>query len=619
MLNDAAFASAWRRVVRLWRPMAGWTVVVWAAVALVLGPASTMLLGWQVLRGPRPVVGNEALLIWLLTPRGVLWTLLAGGLALLGAVARYAGLFHIVTDDLSGRHPTVRRTALHLVPQLPALFRLSLVAVGVGVALAAVLVAGLAGIRAVLLAEFDINYYLSERPPEWRHALIAATVWAIAWALAALFVLARTVLAVPAYLDGHQPLRAAFSRARARGTGQKPRLFRLIALSIAVWLLARLALGSAYLWTGGAVVEWVASISSSLRPVVLATAGYGAALFAMDAVVGFLGFSFVATVLTKFYFEDTDLHAVIPATPTLRSMPWRLMRRARPWLRPRRLVPLGLVAAVVSVVASGVLLDRIPERRFVEVIAHRAGPPPAPENTLAAMERSIEAGAEYAEIDVQRTRDGVVVVVHDADLMRVAGDPRRVATVTYAGIASLVQRPDDGSPVEERRIATLDAFLDRARGRIGLAIELKYYGPDPELAPAVVDRIRALGMEDQVVVMSLSVEAVEQLSELAPELRLGYVSAAAVGDPTRLPVSFLAVSRAAATPRLIRSAQERGIGVQVWTVNRPTVMAEMIERGVDGLITDDPALAVRVREEMLTLSPVSRLLLRFRPGVWEEI
>lgn len=618
MLHDAAIASAWRRVVRLWRPMAGWTVFVWAAVALVLGPASTMLLGWQVLRGPRPVLGNEALLVWLLTPRGVIWTLLAGGLTLTGAVLRYAGLFHIVTDDLSGRHPTVRRTALHLVPQLPALFRLSLVAVAVGTVLAAALVAGLAGIRAVLLAEFDINYYLSERPPEWRHALMAATSWAVTWAAVALFVLARTVLAVPAYLDGHQPLRTAFARARARGLGQKPRLLRLLGLSLGAWLLARLAAGWAYLAAGGTTVEWVASVSPSLRPVVLATAGYGAGLFALDAVIGFLGFSFVATVLTKFYYEDTDLHAAVPAMATLRGVPWRVMRRVRPWLRPRRLVPMAMVVAAVSVAASGILLDRIPERRYVEVIAHRAGPPPSPENTLSAMERSIDAGADYAEIDVQRTRDGVVVVVHDADLMRVAGDPRRVAMVTYSEIAGLAQRPDDGSPAGERRIATLDAFLERARDRIGLAIELKYYGHDPGLVPAVVARVRAHGMGGQVVLMSLSAEAVEQLSRHAPELTIGYVSAAAVGDLTRLPVSFLAVSRAAATPRLILAARERAMGVQVWTVNRPAAMAEMIERGVDGIITDDPALAVRVREEMLELSPVSRLLLRFRPGIWDE-
>jgi glycerophosphoryl diester phosphodiesterase len=294
-----------------------------------------------------------------------------------------------------------------------------------------------------------------------------------------------------------------------------------------------------------------------------------------------------------------------------------MMRRARPWLRPRRLVPLAAVIISISVGASGILLARVPELQRAHIIAHRAGPPPSPENTLAALERAIGAGADFAEIDVQRTRDGILVVVHDVDLMRVAGDPRRVADVAYAELAGVVQRPDDGSPPDERRIATLDDFLERARGRVGLSIELKYYRPDPALAPAVVERVRAMGMDDQVAIMSLSMEAVEQLARTAPDLAIGYVSAAAVGDPTRLPVRFLAVSRAAATPRLLRSARERGLEVQVWTVNRTTTMAELLERGVDGLITDDPALAVRVRNEMLEMSTASRLLLRVRPALWE--
>jgi glycerophosphoryl diester phosphodiesterase len=189
-----------------------------------------------------------------------------------------------------------------------------------------------------------------------------------------------------------------------------------------------------------------------------------------------------------------------------------------------------------------------------------------------------------------------------------------VAEVVYADVAGLVQLPDDGSPPAERRVATLDEFLERARGRIGLMIELKYYGHDPELAPAVVAAVRARAGND-VALMSLSVEAVQQLATLAPELPVGYVSAAAVGDLTRLPVQFLAVARPRVTPRLLRTAGERDVEVHAWTVNRASTMAELMDRGVDGLITDDPQLAVRVREEMLGLSLPSRLLLRFRPGL----
>lgn len=607
-------------MLRLWRPLVGWTVLVWAAMAVALTPLSTALLGWQLLRGPRAVVGNEALLVWLVTPRGAAWALLAGGFVLMGALIRYAGVFHMVTDDLWGRRATVRRTALHFAPRLPSLFKLSVLSAATGAIMAGVAVAGLAGIRWLLLGEYDINYYLSERPPEWGRALVLAATWIGLWAVAALFVVGRTVLAVPAYLDGHEPVRVAFARARERGRGHKPRLFRLLAVAAAAWLGVRLVVTAAYLAAGAVLIEWTGSFFAvtSLRPLVAATAAYGAGLFIVDAAVNIAGFSFLAVVLTKFYYEDTNLHDLVPA-PQLREVPWRVMRRARPWLRPRRLIPVAGAAAVASVVAAGVLLDRLPDVRPVTVVAHRAGPPPAPENTLAALERSIAAGANYAEIDVQRTRDGVLIVVHDEDLMRVTGDPRRVATVTYADVARLVQPGQDGSPAAERRVATLDSFLMRARDRIGLTIELKYYGPDPDLARAVVETVRAHGMVDQVTLMSLDAGAVEQLARIAPEFRIGYAAAAAVGDLTRLPVGFLAVSRTLATPRLLRSATQRGVDVHVWTVNRADVMAELMERGVNGLITDDPALAVRVNREMIGMSPPARLLLRIRPIAWDEV
>jgi glycerophosphoryl diester phosphodiesterase len=99
------------------------------------------------------------------------------------------------------------------------------------------------------------------------------------------------------------------------------------------------------------------------------------------------------------------------------------------------------------------------------VAAHRAGPPSAPENTLAALEHAISGGADYAEIDVMRTRDGVVVVTHDADLMRLAGDPRRISETSFADLRTVVKRGSADIPESERRLETLEAFLVRADGR----------------------------------------------------------------------------------------------------------------------------------------------------------
>lgn len=606
-----ALLTAWRRVLQLWRPMLGWTVLVWVVLAAFLIPLSSGLVSWQLIRGPDEVVGNEALASWLLTPLGLLWALVAGGLAITAGVVRYAGFFRIVTDHMEGKEPSVRRTALVLAPRVPDLFRLCVAAVVAGAVVAVPLAAGLGGIYLALLAEHDINYYLSLQPPEWRWARVLGGMWAAAWAAGAAWLAGRLILALPAWVDGHRPLRGAARRSWALTRGYAGRLLRLLGMAVAAWLLARFLVDGAFFALSSWTVGWIADLTPSLRVLVLALAGHTAASFLLDAVVAFLGFAVVATVLTRFYLKDTDLHGEAPPSPRLSELPGTLRTLLDPALHPVRLVPGLVLLAILALAGSNLLLERIPEPGSVQIHAHRAGPPPAPENTLAALERAIDEGADYSEIDAQRTRDGVVVVVHDADYMRVAGDPRRVRDADWAEVAELVQRPDDGSPPGERRLATLDDFLERARDRIGLNIELKYYGPDPELAPEVVRIVREAGMEDQVVLMSLNLEPLRRIRELAPDLPVGYVSAVAVGDLRRLPVDFLAVSRAQLSSHLLRSAREGGMDVLVWTVNDPGAMAELILRGVDGLITDHPGRARGVNRELQELPAAGRLLLRF--------
>ena len=616
-MEDQTIPSAWRRFIRLWRPMAQWTVLTWMLVALPLAPLSSWVLGWEALRGSRSVVGNRELVAWGLSLPGLAWALLAGGFAILAAVVQYAGIFQIITDDLEGRDPRLREVALELAPRLPALFRLCVAAVAGAAVLAFPIVAGLIGIQTTMLGQFDVNYYLAERPREWYVALALAAAWVLASGLPALYVAGRSVLALPAYLDGHRPLRAALAESWTRTRGEAARVVRLLGLAVGTWLLVGSALVATWVAAGSAGVAVLAGLTDSLTWLVLASGAHALGLFILDAVVTFAGFGFVATVLTKAYYEDTDLHAAAPPVPGLQELSNKAVRALQAALRPAVGVPLVLLAVAGSALASAVVMGRAPDPGPILVTAHRAGPPPAPENTLAALERAMEAGADWAEVDVQRTRDGEVVVIHDADLMRVAGDSRRIATTPYTALRDIVQRPDDGSPPSERRVATLADFLARSEDRIGLVIELKYYGADPELAPAVVRAVRRAGMSNEVRVMSLNYDAIQEVERLAPRITTGYVVAAAVGDIGRLPFDFLAVARNRVTPALLRTAARNGLEVHAWTVNSAADMADFIERGVHGLITDRPALARRVSAEMTELSPTARLLLRFR-DLWDH-
>src|SRR5262249_26037608 len=131
----------------------------------------------------------------------------------------------------------------------------------------------------------------------------------------------------------------------------------------------------------------------------------------------------------------------------------------------------------------------VPEAN-VAVTAHRGASSRAPENTLAAFRAAMEAHATYAELDVQRTRDGEVGGLHDRDLMRLAGDPRRIADLTGEDLAAIDVGSKYGPAFAGERVPTLESVIALVRGHMKLNVELKYNGPDPGLAAAVIEVLR---------------------------------------------------------------------------------------------------------------------------------
>ncbi|MCC5850665.1 MAG: glycerophosphoryl diester phosphodiesterase membrane domain-containing protein [Verrucomicrobia bacterium] len=617
-LKDPTLITARGRVLRLWKPMAGWTICVWLAFLTVFSPLGSHILGMEIFRGGDPVVGNADLLEWIFSLRGVFHLILAASLGILAAVVRFTGIFLIVTWDLEGHRHSLLHIMRLVFRTLPRLFVLCVCAMVVVLAWMLPLAGGLALIYRVFLGDYDINYYLTVLPPEWLHARIFAGLWVLVWLMGALFLLGRLLLMLPAYLTCDYRLSEAIKRAWHLARSRWMRLLKLMAWVLAGGTLVHMALDVLLLFLARFTLIRFDQFFESVRPLVVASGGFVILSFLLSLVVGFLIFSMGATLLTGFYYEETSLHRESKPEASLHEIGVHLGRKLVPWLRLRRFVPLLLVWVALSVIASLHGLRQVPEVGEVVISAHRAGPPPAPENTLSALEAAIAAGADYTEIDVQLTRDGRVVVVHDEDMMRVAGSPLNVTRATFAELRELVQVPDDGSDPEMRRVATLEEFLERADGRIRLMVELKYYGFSPELGEAVVEIIRESGQADQVVLMSLDMPAIHQLRELAPDMELGFVSGISVGNLSRLPVDFLAVSRPAVNPRFLRAARRNEMKVHAWTINRKSRMVDLLLQGVDGLITDDPALAHRVREELQGMTPVERLLLRFVALVTED-
>jgi glycerophosphoryl diester phosphodiesterase len=215
-------------------------------------------------------------------------------------------------------------------------------------------------------------------------------------------------------------------------------------------------------------------------------------------------------------------------------------------------------------------------------------------------------------VDAQLTADGVVVLLHDRDLMRVAGDPRRLGDLTYDEVRQLDVGRWFAPAFAGERVPTLVEVIRLARGRIRLNVELKFFGPDRRLAEAVAGIVRDEHFESECLVTSFEYDALEEVKRRVPGVRTGLIVAHALGDISRLDVDVFNVRADHLSDDLIREAHRRGRQVHVWTVNDPREMIRFMKRGVDNILTSDPDLLIRVRAEWTALSGPERLLLASR-------
>ena len=230
-----------------------------------------------------------------------------------------------------------------------------------------------------------------------------------------------------------------------------------------------------------------------------------------------------------------------------------------------------------------------------EITAHRGSSLRAPENTLAALEAAVEDMADFCEIDVQTTRDGVLAVCHDLNLKRLAGVNRRLGDMTWDEVRELDVGSIFSPDFAGERIPSLAEMLEAAKGRMRLNIELKNIGNDTDLPEQAAALILDCGMENECVVTSVRLEYLERVKAYSQEIMTGYILPAASGTYYEHPaVDFISIRASFVSAGLTERLHEAGKGVHVWTVNQPGEMERLRLMGVDNIITDDPARARQV-------------------------
>ncbi|MGG1639146.1 glycerophosphoryl diester phosphodiesterase membrane domain-containing protein [Paenibacillus sp. NRS-1760] len=223
--------------------------------------------------------------------------------------------------------------------------------------------------------------------------------------------------------------------------------------------------------------------------------------------------------------------------------------------------------------------------------AHRGDTLVAPENSLEAIRSSVAQSIDAVEIDVQMTKDGVVVLNHDYNLQRMAGVPKRVSELDYEEIARLNIAKAGGEPDEIVRIPMLSEVLGEVLGKSKLIIDLKPYGSGEQLAEHVVALIEQFDMVQDCYIQSFDRSTLQHIRSLNPEIKIGQILYFALGDLSLLDVDFYTIEQIMLTEQLVERAHKKGREVWVWTVNSERNLKEVLKFEIDGIITDYPARA----------------------------
>ena len=235
----------------------------------------------------------------------------------------------------------------------------------------------------------------------------------------------------------------------------------------------------------------------------------------------------------------------------------------------------------------------------IAVTAHRGSSKDAPENTMAALETAVEQMADSVEVDVQETRDGVLVLAHDSSLRRTTGRNGRLADLDYAELAQLDAGSWFSKEYAGEPVPTLQEAVEFCKGRIFMNIELKSLGDGSDLPERVAALVEENDMLEQCVITSTSLKYLRRVKEANPEIRTGYIVSAAYGDYYKEEyVDFISMLSTSLSARLVDAVHGEGKAVHAWTVNSKPELRRMRQLGVDNVITDYPVYAREVLYEM---------------------
>jgi glycerophosphoryl diester phosphodiesterase len=213
-------------------------------------------------------------------------------------------------------------------------------------------------------------------------------------------------------------------------------------------------------------------------------------------------------------------------------------------------------------------------------IGHRGARAYEPENTLRSFKKAVEMGVDAVELDVRKTKDGQIVVIHNADVEKTTDGKGLVSELSLREIKEL-------SAEKGEKIPTLKEVLDFLDKKAKILIELKEAGVEKQVLAIVCEN----GLQKYVIIVSFIEKVLRKVRELNKDVETGLIYVKhknPIKAALDLEASYLLPLYRFTHTANVQKAHENGLKVIVWTINKPEEVEEFVKKGVDGIASDKP-------------------------------
>lgn len=572
----------------------GFEVVYKGVTSFIFLPFITMVLNYFMRQKGINMMTNNQILSFAGSIPGMLAILILGILSFLFIFVEYAGLIVISGETYFDKKISAKAAFFTAMKSIRGIMKIGSIPIIIYVLFIIPFVFGSMGLSSSLLPKIEIPVFIMDviyKTPKW------ISLYAIVFFMLFYFLIIWIFSLHVVVLEGKD-----FSSALKRSSQLVKGSFLKIWTTMLLWNLSIVVIEAivvALVGIGMILLNQVLKGNQNLFITILSfVTTIGGILFMISTL---FVFPLTIMLITQLYYRQVKIKDGVEPTPmTITVLPSKINWEDLFNRHKKEVIAVSVLGIIIFTGISYFYFitdDFDANNNLVTVTAHRGDAVNAPDNTMSSLLGAIGSKADYSELDVQETKDGVVVLTHDTNLKNNTGVDKNIWELTFDEVEKL----DVGSRFSPKfageKIPTLDSIIKAANKKIKLNIEIKLNGHDQKLEERVVKIIEDNNFVDQCVVTSLDYNALQKVKKLNPKIKVGYIVFVGMGDVTALNVDFLSVEEAVATPEFIEKVHKNNKMIYVWTINDSDKMEKFIDLQVNSIITDDSKELTRLIQD----------------------